>query len=83
MVVERGVARATEPAYADKRSYDGGAPSASERAEGTMPSASVRRDGTGNPERPYFPLFTGVNLIFLINSTICPSRTIPDTAVIA
>jgi hypothetical protein len=68
MVVERGVARATEPAYADKRSYDGGAPSASERAEGTM---------------PYFPLFTGVNLIFLINSTICPSRTIPDTAVIA
>ncbi len=33
--------------------------------------------------RRYFPLSTGVNLIFLINSTICPSRTIPDTAVIA
>jgi hypothetical protein len=31
----------------------------------------------------YLPLFTGVNLIFLISSTICPSRTMPDTAVIA
>ncbi len=32
---------------------------------------------------PYLPLFTGVNLIFLISSTICPSRTMPDTEVIA
>jgi hypothetical protein len=53
-------------------------PSPSWRAE-----ASVRRDGTGNAEPRYLPLFTGVNLIFLISSTICPSRTMPDTEVIA
>ena len=37
-----------EPAYADKRSKDCGAKSASERAEGTMPSANVRRWGVEN-----------------------------------
>jgi hypothetical protein len=48
-----------------------------------IPRARARRDGTGTPERHYLPPFTGVNLIFLISSTTCPSRTMPDTAVIA
>ena len=39
-----------EPAYADKRSQDGEAQSASERATGRMPVASVRRRGMGSPE---------------------------------
>ena len=39
-----------KPAYADKRSQDGEAPSASERAEATEAEANVRRWGTGNPE---------------------------------
>jgi hypothetical protein len=39
-----------EPAYAAKRSQDGEAPAASERAEATMAEASARRRGTGSPE---------------------------------
>jgi hypothetical protein len=39
-----------EPAYADQRSKDCAAQSASERAQGRMPEANVRRYGTGNPE---------------------------------
>jgi hypothetical protein len=39
-----------EPAYAAKRSQDGEAPAASERAEATMADASGRRRGTGSPE---------------------------------
>ena len=39
-----------EPAYDAKRSHDGEAPAASERAAGRMPDASGRRRGTGGPE---------------------------------
>ena len=39
-----------EPAYAAKRSQDGEALAASERAEATMAEASDRRRGTGSPE---------------------------------
>jgi hypothetical protein len=39
-----------EPAYAAKRSHDGEAPAASERANGRMPFANVRQRGTGSPE---------------------------------
>ena len=39
-----------EPAYAAKRSQDGEASAASERAEGRMPDGSARRRGTGSPE---------------------------------
>ena len=53
------------------------------------PEANVRRRGMGSPEPPcgeirvYLPAFGGVNLIFLISSTIWPSCTVPETAVIA
>jgi hypothetical protein len=40
-----------EPAYAAKRSQDGEAPAASERANGRMLFANVRRRGTGSPSR--------------------------------
>ena len=43
-----------EPAYADKRSKDCGAKSASEKAEGTMPSATVRRWGVGSPDQRHY-----------------------------
>ncbi len=44
-----GLSVPQEPAYADKRSQDGGAWSASERAVATMATANVRRWGTDNP----------------------------------
>jgi len=39
-----------EPAYAAKRSQDGGVPAASEREDATMASSNVRRRGMGSPE---------------------------------
>jgi hypothetical protein len=44
-----GAARVPETAYADKRSKDCGAKSASERAQGRMPEVSVRRAAHGQP----------------------------------
>jgi hypothetical protein len=38
---------------------------------------------TTRPTTVYLPAFGGVNLIFLISSTIWPSCTVPETAVIA
>jgi len=39
-----------KPAYAAKRSQDGEAPAASERADAWRASVNVRRRGMGNPE---------------------------------
>lgn len=39
-----------EPAYADQRSKDCGAPSASELTDATMASVNVRRLGVGTPD---------------------------------
>jgi hypothetical protein len=58
-----GVAHALEPAFADKRSKDCGAPSASERAEGRMPAANVRRRGVGSPNQPGL---TSLSAIFIL-----------------
>jgi hypothetical protein len=54
-------------------------PECPKRAPGEM----ARATPSPRTKSPYLPLFTGVNLIFLISSTICPSRTMPDTEVIA
>jgi hypothetical protein len=50
MELSEGLPVPREPAYAAKRSHDGEAPAASERATGRMPDVSARRRGTGSPE---------------------------------
>ena len=54
----------------------------SERSVSGSPPGASPREAT-RPTVVYLPAFGGVNLIFLISSTIWPSCTVPETAVIA
>ena len=66
------------------------APSSPTRSPSRRASAACSGSSTGasppkatRPTVVYLPAFGGVNLIFLISSTIWPSCTVPETAVIA
>lgn len=55
-----------------------------EPASQTLRTSGETVRGSPEPARPArYPRFGGVNLIFLISSTIWPSCTLPETDVIA